>query len=75
MKKITKKAIEYICDTDYSKYYANNWGDITYELWLSYNRKDLKIGDEIKIEKQKGVYSYGEVCEIITDSVLVVYEY
>jgi hypothetical protein len=75
MKKITNKAIENICESEWSNQYANNWGDVAYEVWLSYNRKDLKQGDQIKIEKQKGVYSYGEVCEIITDSVLVVYEY
>jgi hypothetical protein len=75
MKKITNKAIEYTCDSEYADTFKRNPSMITYEVWLSYKRKDLKIGDKVLVNRVDLKWN----CEILDVSnggdTLVVWEY
>jgi hypothetical protein len=73
-KRITKKAVEYTCDSEYADSFSNK-DMITYEVWLSYKRKDLVVGDFVKVYRVDNYFN----CEILDISnggdTLVVWEY
>jgi hypothetical protein len=75
MKRITKKAIEYTCEGDYADSFKRHPNMITYEVWLSYKRKDLKVGDNILVNRADLNWN----CEILDvfngGDTLVVWEY